>query len=134
MGLGRASVHEAAVAIYTREDAPAAKTKAFVHIPEAGAHHYREAAHAMSQTKTRELVLRRAPDELIQWKKRYRDLEEFAQLLEVIDRCGMKFRRYLAADAHGLVRQARQGLSRYVAACYGPAGKHRKRCKDPMFL
>lgn len=73
------------VAIYTREDAPAVKMKAYVHVPEPGAQHYREASHALSQTKTREMVLRRALDELIQWKRRYKDLQEFAQLIPVID-------------------------------------------------
>lgn len=75
----------AVVAIYTREDAPAVRTKAYVHINEPGAQHYREASHALSQERTREMVLRRALDELIQWKRRYKDLQEFAQLIPVID-------------------------------------------------
>src|SRR5690606_12888800 len=37
------------VAIYTREDAPAVKQRAYVHIPEGETSHYREASHAMSQ-------------------------------------------------------------------------------------
>ncbi|WP_128270364.1 hypothetical protein [Paenirhodobacter populi] len=73
------------VAIYTREDAPAVKMKAYVHVADPGAQHYREASHAMSQERTREMVLRRALDELIGWKRRYKDLQEFAQLIPVID-------------------------------------------------
>ncbi|WP_103173783.1 hypothetical protein [Paracoccus sp. SY] len=75
----------AVVAVYVSDDRPAVRAKAYVHIPEPGAQHYREATHAMSHAKTREMVLRRALDELIGWKRRYRDLEEFAQLVTVID-------------------------------------------------
>lgn len=80
----------AVVAVYVREDAPAVRTKAFVHINEPGAQHYRSADHALSQTHTRDMVLRRALDELKQWRKRYKDLEEFAQLIRVVDEVTVK--------------------------------------------
>jgi hypothetical protein len=73
------------VAIYTSDDKPAVRQKAYVHIAEAGAPHYREAGHAMSQTKTRKLVLQSAWSELQAWRKRYKDLQEFSDLFEVID-------------------------------------------------
>lgn len=73
------------VAIYTRPDMPAVRTKMFVHIAESGAPHYREASHAMSQKKTREMVLQRAWTELKAWRERYKSLREFADLFAVID-------------------------------------------------
>ena len=75
----------AVVAVYVSDDKPAVRTKAYVHIPEASAPHYREAQHAMSQKKTRKLVLDRAMTELRAWRNRYRDLEEFAALVKIID-------------------------------------------------
>lgn len=75
------------VAIYVDEEKqkPAVRAKAYVHIAEAGAPHYRETGHAMSQTKTRQMVLQRAWRELQAWKVRYKDLKEFSDLFEVID-------------------------------------------------
>lgn len=73
------------VAVYVRDDAPAVRTKAFVHIAEPSAPHYREASHAMQLEKTRKLVLQRAWGELQSWRKRYRDLQEFSELFDVID-------------------------------------------------
>lgn len=75
------------VAIYVDEEKvkPAVRAKAYVHIPEPSAPHYREASHAMSQKKTRQMVLQRAWRELQAWKARYRDLKEFSDLFEVID-------------------------------------------------
>lgn len=73
------------VAVYVSEDKPAVRTKAYVHIPEPTAPHYREAGHAMSQAKTRKMVLQRAWRELQAWKQRYKDLKEFSDLFEVID-------------------------------------------------
>lgn len=73
------------VAIYTRPDQPAVRQKAYVHIAENGAQHYRESGHAMSQTKTRKMVLQRAWKELQAWRKRYQDLKEFSELFEVVD-------------------------------------------------
>jgi hypothetical protein len=74
------------VAIYVDEEKqkPAVRAKAYVHIAEAGAPHYREAGHAMSQSKTRRMVLQRAWRELQAWKTRYSDLKEFSDLFEVI--------------------------------------------------
>lgn len=76
------------VAIYTREEAPAVRTKAFIHVPEPGAPHYRSTPEAMSRTKTRQLVLQRAWKELQAWRQRYKDLKEFAALIDVIDAAG----------------------------------------------
>lgn len=73
------------VAIYVSEDKPATRVRAYVHVNEPGAPHYRETSHAMSAAKTREMVLRRAWSELQAWRKRYADLKEFAGLVEVID-------------------------------------------------
>lgn len=85
----------AVVAVYVREDKPAVRTKAYVHINEPSAPHYREATHAMSQQKTRKMVLDRALNELKAWKARYRDLEEFASLIDIIDKVEKDFPRSL---------------------------------------
>lgn len=74
------------VAIYTRPDLPAIRTKMFVHIPEPGAQHYREASHVMSRADTRKAVLQTAWRELQAWRKRYAELREFADLFEAIDK------------------------------------------------
>jgi len=75
------------VAIYVDEERqkPAVRAKAYVHINEPSAPHYREAGHAMSQKKTRQMVLQRAWRELQDWKRRYKDLSEFSDLFQVID-------------------------------------------------
>lgn len=73
------------VAVYVQDDKPAQRTKAFVHVPEPGAPHYRDAAGAMSMKKTRQLVLQRAWNELEGWRRRYKELTEFADLFDVID-------------------------------------------------
>ena len=75
----------AVVAVYVREDKPAIRQRAYVHIPEPQAPHYREASHAMSQQKTREIVLRQAWAELQAWRKKYKDLKEFSNLITVMD-------------------------------------------------
>lgn len=80
----------AVVAVYVSDDKPAVRQKAFVHIREGDTPHYRDTAQAMSQTKTREIVLRRAWEELQSWKRRYRDLSEFAELVEVIDQTAQR--------------------------------------------
>ncbi|MEC7161962.1 MAG: hypothetical protein VXW57_09165, partial [Pseudomonadota bacterium] len=66
----------AVVAVYVSDDRPAVRQKAYIHVREPGAEHYRDTAQALSQTRTREMVLRRAWEELQQWRKRYKDLEE----------------------------------------------------------
>lgn len=73
------------VAIYTDEKNPAVRTRAYVHINEPTAPHYREAGHAMSQAKTRDMVLQRAWRELQSWRTRYQDLKAFSDLFEAID-------------------------------------------------
>lgn len=83
----------AVVAIYTQPDQPAQRIRAYVHIAEKGAPHYRETSHAMSQTKTRQLVLQRAWAEFMQWRKRYQDLKEFAAVFEAADDVAKKLPR-----------------------------------------
>lgn len=78
------------VAIYTRTDEPAVKHRAYVHIAEHGTPHYREASHAMSQKKTRDQVLNRALAELIAWQRKYKDLQEFADLFEAVRQTKLK--------------------------------------------
>lgn len=73
------------VAIYVDDERPAQRVQAFVHVPEPGAPHYRDTAHALSQTKTRAMVLKRAWNELQAWRKRYAELSEFAEIVKVID-------------------------------------------------
>lgn len=75
----------AVVAVYVSDDKPAVRTRAYIHINESSAPHYREASHAMSQTKTRDMVLKRAWSELQAWKLRYRDLKEFSSFIDIID-------------------------------------------------
>ncbi|WP_027991927.1 hypothetical protein [Sinorhizobium meliloti] len=78
----------AVVAIYVSDDKPAVRQKAYVHVAEAGAPHYRETTHALSRAATRDLVLKRAWAELQAWRKRYADLKEFSGLIGVIDEIG----------------------------------------------
>lgn len=80
----------AVVAVYVSDDKPAVRQKAYVHIAESGANHYREASHAMSMKKTREMVLQRAWRELQSWRQRYKDLKEFSDLIDVVDETAKK--------------------------------------------
>jgi hypothetical protein len=73
------------VAIYTHTDKPATRLRAFVHIPEPGAPHYRELSDAMSKTATRTLILQRAWRELTAWRQRYQDLKDFSDLFKKIE-------------------------------------------------
>lgn len=75
----------AVVAIYTHDDKPVTKARAYVHIAEKGAPHYRELGHAMSQKATRQLVLQRAWRELVQFRNKYQGLKEFAAVFEAAD-------------------------------------------------
>lgn len=75
----------AVVAVYVSDDKPAQRMRAYVHINEPTTPHYREVGHAMSQAKTRRLVLERAWREFQQWRRRYKDLKEFADLFEIAD-------------------------------------------------
>lgn len=74
------------VAVYRRDktSAPIA-IKAFMHIPEGETSHYRSTPDALSQKKTRDAVLQMAWRELAAWRKKYRDLKQFADLVKVID-------------------------------------------------
>lgn len=74
------------VAIYTQDDAPAVRQKAYVNIKRSGEpQHYRELSHAMSQKDTRDVVIRRAWSEFQAWKRRYKDLKEFAAFFDAAE-------------------------------------------------
>lgn len=75
------------VAVYVDDEKikPAIRAKAYVHVNEPQAPHYREMNHAMSQSKTRQIVLQSAWRELQSWRQRYKDMKEFADLIAVID-------------------------------------------------
>lgn len=79
----------AVVAVYLpdepQEKQVVIRAKAYTHINEPTVPHYRETSHALSQKKTRQMVLQRAWKELQGWRNRYKDLKEFADLIEVID-------------------------------------------------
>jgi hypothetical protein len=75
----------AVVAIYVREDKPAVKQKAYVHIAQGETSHYRETGHAMSVKSTRDIVLRTAWREFNAWRQRYKDLKEFSDLFDRAD-------------------------------------------------
>lgn len=83
----------AVVAIYVSDEKPATRVRAFVHIPEPGAPHYRATGHAMSQVKTRDLVLKQALRELQAWRQKYKDLKEFAALFDAVDEAARKLPR-----------------------------------------
>ena len=80
----------AVVAVYIDDGMPAIRMKAYVHISEPGAPHYREASHAMSQSKTRGMILQQAMRELQHWRNKYRDLQEFAALIPIIGKIEKK--------------------------------------------
>lgn len=84
------------VAIYTHDDAPATRQRAYVHISEPQAPHYRELGHAMSQKKTREMVLQRAWNEFQQWRRRYAELKEFAAVFEAAEQTEKVIRKKIA--------------------------------------
>jgi hypothetical protein len=73
------------VAIYVTDNQPAVRMHAYTHVREGETSHYRETSHALSQKKTRELVLLQAWRELRAWRDRYRHLEAFAKLIPVIE-------------------------------------------------
>lgn len=75
----------AVVAVYVSDDEPAKRMRAYVHVAEPEAPHYREMTHALSQRDTRERVMQSAMRELNEWKRRYADLKEFAAVIEVIN-------------------------------------------------
>jgi hypothetical protein len=70
----------AVVAVVVDNQEPAKRIQAFVHVPDPEAPHYRATDHAMSQEKTRDMVLQQAWKEYRSWKKRYEHLEELAEL------------------------------------------------------
>lgn len=82
----------AVVAVYVSDDKPAVRQKAYVHIPEPGAQHYREVTHAMSAKKTREQVLMAAWRDLQAVRRKYQDLKEFSDVFSALDAAGEKIR------------------------------------------
>lgn len=72
----------AVVAVITNDNEPAKRMQAFVHVPESGAPHYRATDIAMSQERTREMILRQAWKEYQAWKKRYQHLEELGDMFK----------------------------------------------------
>lgn len=82
----------AVVAVYVSDDKPAVRQKAYVHIPDPGAQHYREVTHAMSVTRTREQVLMAAWRDFQSMRRKYQDLKEFADVFSAIDDVGEKIR------------------------------------------
>src|SRR6185312_1813940 len=80
----------AVVAVYVDDKNPARRMSAFVHIPDGEASHYRDTMHALSQKRTREVVLRQAWREFQSWRRRYEELDEFAGLFDAADRIADK--------------------------------------------
>lgn len=78
----------AVVAVFVSDEVPVTKQRAYVHVPDADAPHYREVRDALSAPDTRNMVLRRALIELHGWRRRYQDLAEFSELIDAIDRLG----------------------------------------------
>lgn len=76
----------AVVAVIVDNEQPARRMQAFVHVPESGAPHYRATDVAMSQERTREMILRQAWKEYRAWQKRYEHLEELATLFTSVDK------------------------------------------------
>ncbi len=73
------------VAIYVQPEQPAQRTRAFVHVPEPGAPHYRSAPDAMGAKRTRDMVLQRAWRDWQAFRAKYKDLKEFAAMFEAAD-------------------------------------------------
>lgn len=84
------------VAIYVQEDKPATRVRAYVHVPEPSAPHYRDSGQAMSMKKTRDLVLQRAWRELQAWRKRYADLKQLSELFVCIDEQERRFHKSIS--------------------------------------
>lgn len=78
------------VAVYTSDDKPAVRTRAYIHVPEKGAPHYRDAVEAMSTKKTRAIVLQTAWREFQQFRQKYKHLKELADLFEAADEVGQR--------------------------------------------
>ena len=60
--------------------------RAFVVVTQDDEQHYTSLEHAMSVAGLREQVLARAKKEAADWRKRYQDLQEFAEVFVAIDR------------------------------------------------
>jgi hypothetical protein len=76
----------AVVAVYVDGKNPARRMSAFVHIPEGDASHYRDTVHALSQKRTRDIILQQAWREFQAWRRRYEELDELASLFDVADK------------------------------------------------
>lgn len=75
----------AVVITYVQPEKKPIRTRAFVHIAEPGAPHYRSTEQALASAKTREMVLQEAWRELQRWRIRYKDLKELAGVFAVVD-------------------------------------------------
>lgn len=77
----------AVVAVYrpNEEEPKTVATRAFVHIAEKGAPHYRATHEAMATKSSRDAVLRQAWNELQSWRRRYADLKQLADVFDAID-------------------------------------------------
>jgi hypothetical protein len=65
--------------------APTKPVRAFVSVQRDGERSYTSMAHAMSDADLRKQVLERAMSELQNWRSRYKDLQELAQVYAAID-------------------------------------------------
>lgn len=61
------------------------ETRAFVHLDRSERSGYESTARALSDAESRELILAQAFRELEGWKRKYRELEELADLFAAID-------------------------------------------------
>lgn len=74
-------------------DAEDVEVRAFVSIHEEDNRFYVPTEAALAKPETREQVLKDALDQLLAWKKRYSDLQEFAALIPVVEKAAKKVRR-----------------------------------------
>ena len=76
----------AIVVIHKEGDEEPLEVRAFVSVVDGGARSYTSIYRAMSDTEMRNQVIDDAYEELEAWRKKYKDLEMFAELIAVIDR------------------------------------------------
>lgn len=81
----------AVVAVYTDDGAEPVRQRAYVNVRSGGGSpHYRETSEAMSEARTRDIVLQRAWRELQAWRQRYESLTEFAAVFRQVDTVAKK--------------------------------------------
>lgn len=78
------------VAVYISADTEPVKMRSYVNISDGGTSSYREIVSAMSNKKTREIVIKKALSELKSWREKYHDLKEFAEVFVATDNVEMK--------------------------------------------